>query len=388
MMTMEPSEEAKPTRSSTALIPGLPDDLALLCLARLPSRCRATAAVTSTAWKAALSPSSIDPVRRSLSLPSEAWLYLFLLSTTTTRFFFLDLLYRRLVPLLPPDIPSAYHVLPRQAASTTTHFFLLLYNTVTSSVLLFRCSGAGNPVSWTTTTVPTPHFSLPLWPTCIGLNSRLFIAGGCDFSRTTGVVGALDDGGEWHQLPSLNEPRFMAAGLVHKGKIWVVGGRKMTGSGLKMVHSGEFYQEGEWKMVPGMWPEALQSMEETMPCLVEFKGKIYALKMGTNLVVVWDDARNVWGCVGCFGEMYVEKGFKGKILSTRDELWGVKEDPFMIFRIEISGEEVGELKAYYEELKSSGRFKSLRTTRIDEEFGFDADDEYQGLLDSAFVTFS
>ncbi|CAN6486515.1 unnamed protein product [Victoria cruziana] len=381
---MEPSEEAKPTTSSpAAVIPGLPDDLALLCLARLPRRFRATAALTSRAWKVALSPSSIDPVRRSLSLPSEDWLYLFL---STTRFFLLDLLYRRVVLLPSADIPSASHILPRQAASTTTHFFLLLYSTITTSVLLLRCSVAVNPVSWSTNIVPTPHFALPLWSTCVGLNSRLFIAGGSVFPRTTGVVRALDNGGEWHELPSLNEPRFMAAGLVHKGTIWVVGGRKMTGSGLEMVDSGEFYQGGEWKMVPGMWPEALQSMEETVPCLVEFKGKVYGLKMGTNLVVAWDRARNEWGCVGCFGERYVDKGFTGKILSVRDELWGVNEEPFMIFSVDISGEEVTDLKAFYEELKSSGRFKSLRTVRIDEEFGFDADDEHRRLLDSTLLT--
>nr|DAD20021.1 TPA_asm: hypothetical protein HUJ06_021484 [Nelumbo nucifera] len=99
------------------------------------------------------------------------------------------------------------------------------------------------------------------------------------------------DGCQWNKLAQLDEPRFMADGFVFKGEVWIL----------------------------EIWSKHLQSLEEKVPCVVCFKGRMFGLKMGSNMVVVWDEGRKGWGCLDLIGRAYVEKGFKGKILGVGED---------------------------------------------------------------------
>nr|DAD20683.1 TPA_asm: hypothetical protein HUJ06_022146 [Nelumbo nucifera] len=85
----------------------------------------------------------------------------------------------------------------------------------------------------------------------------------------------------------------MASGFVFKGEVWVLGGRQLGGAGLEIVSFGEVFMPKlqKWHLVPEMWLKHLQSLEEKVPCVVCFKGRMFGLKMGSNMVVVWDGGR-------------------------------------------------------------------------------------------------
>ncbi|KAK9120476.1 hypothetical protein Syun_018093 [Stephania yunnanensis] len=356
------TEIAGETQPPQPLLPGLPDDLALRCLARLSNIACAAARATSRSWRYALSPTTLNAVRVSSDLPSTQLLFISLSSTdphSQFKWFFVDPLHYRCFLVSMPPSSSLSGLIPGRAVSNYGQFFLHLLGEVNdvSCINLLRFSRKPNSnvsssigggavtiqsghlkgQEWTYDIVQVPEreqTTLPLWSTYLGLGRLLYIA--CGSSAST--MSMSFDGEQWKQLPNLNEPRFMAAGLAFKGQVWVVGGRRVRNSRLEMVESGEVFvpESQTWRLVPEMWPRHLQSLEG-VPCLVAVMGRVLGLKMESNMIVVWNEERNEWDCLGLIGEKYVERGFKGKILGVENEkIWAVTEEPLMVFELETS----------------------------------------------------
>ncbi|KAK9144210.1 hypothetical protein Sjap_004113 [Stephania japonica] len=365
----EAAEVKGETQPLQPLLPGLPDDLALRCLARLSNITCAAARATSRSWRAALSPTTLNAIRVSSDLPSTQLLFLSLSSTdphSQFQWFFIDPLRYRCFPISTPPSSSLSGLISGRAVSKYGQFFLQLLGEVNdvSCINLLRFSrkpssnlsssigGSNSSPSavtiqsghlkgqeWTYDIVQVPEreqttATTHLWSTYLGLGRLLFVA--CGSSASTMAMSF--DGEQWKNLPHLNEPRFMAAGLTFKGQVWVVGGRRVRNSRLEMVESGEVFmpESQKWRLVLGMWPRHLQSLEG-VPCLVAVMGRMFGLKMGSNMIVVWDEDRNAWDCLGLIGEKYVDTGFKGRILGVEyEKIWAVIEEPFMVFELETS----------------------------------------------------
>ncbi|PON58727.1 Kelch repeat type [Parasponia andersonii] len=245
MSTTEP-----PPQEQAALIPTLPDDVALNCLARIPRWHHPTLSLVSRPIRSLLS-SPLFFAARSLLGPTQHLLYLTLRSHTLHN-------------------PSPWFTLHKRHDSTPNDNHTLL--------------------------APVPPIPAPSIGSAYAvLGPKIYVLGGSINDVPTSHVWVLDCRFHtWEPAPNMRVGREFAAAGVVDGKIYVMGGCAVD-SWARAAHWAELFDPdvGRWEAVPS----PVEVRDKWMHASAVVGGRIYA--MADRGGVVFDPRRKVWEGVGC-----------------------------------------------------------------------------------------
>ncbi|MCO5605239.1 hypothetical protein L7F22_059419 [Adiantum nelumboides] len=359
------------------LLPGLPNEVALRCLATLPldalARCRAL----SRSWASALSlpPSSRAPLPFAClctayinSQRQSSWAWLLLSPSCCCAY---------LVPfysLLPPPpicAPRRLHAFSSQTQviATGTNLLLVrsrLHFTDRNNLLppsgdmegggydapapgLLHCFDVWQ-MKWCRNINGTvPCMQVDRWEFASAhMGRHVYVAGGQGPGAPRSTERLNIETGMWELLPEMIcERRFSPTGFVLGGCFYVAGGEfEPTASteGRGLSQSGEYFdpKKGVWTLVDNMWPEQLWGCGEGDPNVVVVKDVAYALgglSAPTKVMMLSVIRGRQWEVRGCLPHVPtfdpVERWYLHWLSVNDDELWvvisGKAERPWLVY---------------------------------------------------------
>ncbi|KAI5062624.1 hypothetical protein GOP47_0023163 [Adiantum capillus-veneris] len=313
-----------------AIIPGLPNEVSMLCLARLPLGLHPLASCVCRSWRYALKLPLLYDLRTRLGLREHhvfiwAPAKLGLLSRKCTQFYLIDPLLLKCHPLPPPPLlrgyPHGFHcdvvALGRQVAITRI------------------CSGhrwespqevfCFDVVSRLWCEPPPPMLESRTWFASASVDGFVYAAGGgsgCKFVNLKSVERFNLVSKKWERIGDMKKERYMAAGIALKGSFCVLGGCQSTQEGTYIMHdSAEIWDplKEEWELIPDMWPNDMWKVAVV-------KGKVYGLRYWHTKEVMWfDEKSNKWQWLGGLTEN-LQGEIEYDLIGVGDELWVLVKD--------------------------------------------------------------
>ncbi|KAI9117042.1 hypothetical protein K1719_012041 [Acacia pycnantha] len=254
-MSLYPATDSEPP--SPSLIPSLPDDVAVNCLARVPRSLHLYLSLVSKSIRSLLS-SSLFFNARSLLHCTQHVLYLTLRS---------------------------------HGSSGSLQWFSLHQNIL-------------NP-SHTNLLVPIPPMPSPSVGSAYAvLGHNIYVIGGFINDAPSPHVWILDCRfNKWRQGPNMRVGREFAAAGVADGKIYVIGGC-VADTWARSTNWAEVFdpETGRWDTVPSL----VEVRDKWMHARAVIDGKVYA--MGDRGGVVYDTRNKVWESVVC----ELDLGWRGR----------------------------------------------------------------------------
>ncbi|KAJ3671552.1 hypothetical protein LUZ60_007631 [Juncus effusus] len=272
------------------LIPGLPDEVALDCLARVPYRIHTCLRHVCQRWRHLVATRALYSHRERIGLAEDL---VFILHLTTkddkTNSQTEDVF--EFFPSIPPPVYSisSYNVKTCEWRREATRVPIWARCIVGSDGKLVVIGG------WHPTTLqPIPdvwvmeastrrwHKGKPMRIgrslfACASDGKRVFVAGGHDDGKTAlNMVEAYDaEKDEWVQHPDMLEERDDCIGAIVNGDTLCVMSGFHTDTQRQYETSGEWYDEctGEWTKEEGMWVIA-----NIYGCCFKSNGKLYSLQ--------------------------------------------------------------------------------------------------------------
>ncbi|KAL5976740.1 hypothetical protein ACLOJK_021073 [Asimina triloba] len=258
------NRQMKPESAEMELIPGLPDDISLDCLARLPYTCHPTATNVSHGWKDAINGADFSSLRKRSGRTQQLACLLQARPDSPCRkplrpptygvtvFDPARLTWERLPPV--PGFPDGLPLFCRMAAAEGGKLVLM---------------GGWDPISWgSVRSVLVYDFAAGEWRrgkdmpamrsffAAAGIGGRVYVAGGHDDSKNALRTAAVYDVGrdEWGEMPEMEEERDECEGVAIGGEFWVVSGYATERQG-KFGSSAEVFESsrGEWRRIEGAW---------------------------------------------------------------------------------------------------------------------------------------
>ncbi|EXC19721.1 F-box/kelch-repeat protein SKIP6 [Morus notabilis] len=228
------------------LIPSLPDDVALNCLARIPR------------WHHPILSAVSKPLRSLLSSPL---------------FFSTRILLKFTQPLLYLSL-RLHH-----PSSSSSSWFALL-----------RPPNPNDAVPTKPLLVPVPPIPVPSIGSCYAvLGPKIYVLGGSLNDVPSPHVWVLDCRFHtWELGPRMRIPREFAAAGVVAGKIYVMGGCAVD-SWARAAHWAEVLEDGEWRAVPSpaevrdKWMHASAVVGDRVFAMADRGGVVFDAKSG-----VWE----------------------------------------------------------------------------------------------------
>lgn len=358
---------AENTTDASALLPGLPHELALLCFSKLPidavARCRAV----SHSWAAALLQyPAASRLRQALVYfcvghvnvdreSSMAWLLFFPsdLGCRTVPFFNMKLAHKGI------------HIYSSQMQVITTGTNLLLVRsrlTFTREPKIGICDtiqcdddqkqpGALQgfdlwQMKWCREAgygMHVPPMHVDRWGFATAhVGEHAYVAGGGGDSKATRSAERLNiKTGRWEMLPEMIKERSVhPAGFAMGGCFYVVGGEfQPTTATAGLIQTGEFYdpEKAMWTLVPGIWPEEMWGFGWA-PYVVVVKDEAYAI--GDRSQVMRLRVKGGWEIAGRLPNVRefksAEQWFFRLVSVGEDELWVVlfnmdEQCPWLVF---------------------------------------------------------
>lgn len=368
------------------LIPGLPNDIAIRCLAKLSTGSRAIASAVSSVWRSALDPrlAFTSEARVALGAFGDNYLFLAFLQQRDNRIilqrYLVDLVqmkgktiedplllphvieglsesardmvsggllaeqldgYAKLILHLEQSSFKSFSYYPPVAAINGKLFFLLEYAEFAYDVTLMLSYvpyRKNNNDCWAV--LPSMNLRKRRCFVCGSIGKYIYVAGGLTNERLEGPFVGLGkrsaerfntETNEWEILPSLNRERVNAIGFVLNGRFCVMGG---VGKGSRT--SSEFYdpEARKWVLVPKMWPKPTY-LSYFMRDVVVVENRAYAKRLNSEQTMfslsVWEycQERNRWSDLGVVIR-HISKLVlcDYRLVSVGDELWivGMKPD--------------------------------------------------------------
>lgn len=306
----------------SCILPGLPNAVALQCLARVPRSLYANLKTVSRAWRDALSCREIYRVRRELGC-TEAWIYLSFASRTgfpaknwfeaydpaANEWKFLSWMpgledTETLKGFACVSVHGSLYVIGGRVTVT----FPLAGETqprIRNDVYMYDCICN----TWTkccSMSAARVDFA------CSACNGMIYVAGGrSQLGHEKGVASAemydpkLDC---WYDLPKMTTGRYKCVGVTLNNKVYVIGGFTSSGNsdGNETVDlfswnrsSVEVYEPGskQWVFVKGMWQLDIPPYQ-----VVNLDGHLYSsgdlLKSWKGGIELYDELLNMWKAVG------------------------------------------------------------------------------------------
>ncbi|KAI5074961.1 hypothetical protein GOP47_0010922 [Adiantum capillus-veneris] len=364
------------------LLPGLPDEVALRCLATLPLDALARCRSLSRSWASALSlplpsrpplPFACLCTAHVNSRRESFWTWLFLTPSHHSR--------PHIVPFYrfpSPPRPTRLHALSSQTQVITTGTNLLLVRsrlelTDRADRLWLRGNGkvAGLLIGGNDASAPGALQGFDVWQMkwCREINRvvpcmhvdrwgfatahvgmHVYVAGGEGPAAARSAERLNMETGLWEMLPEMRYERSVnPAGFVLGGCFYVAGGEFQPTActeGRGLSQSGEYYdpKKGVWTLVEGMWPEELWGYGEGDPNVVVVKDVAYALSHGpstrsTEVMMLSVVRGQKWEVRGRLphvpGFDLVEGSFLHLVSVNDDELWvvisGMADRPWLVY---------------------------------------------------------
>eukprot|EP00250_Pteridium_aquilinum_P016029 c22903_g3_i1 orf=199-1398(+) len=246
------------------IIPGLPNEVALLILVRLPRALHGSFRCVCCAWRDALLSPAMSALRNTLHI-SEMW----------TLFLFEDnsiALYDPLLQHLSSPIPYLHNApdcFVRVGGAIGNQLFFLQQSVLPADIRCFDITS----MQWQSDSIPlwssTPSFA----STSAVVDGLLCVAGGGEDKREVGRFDVKSR--RWEMMPKLREGRIGAVAVVLQGRLHVIGGSRAMH--LHHVQSGEVWdsRSSEWMLEPELWPPQLHGTPAKLAVMMD---TLYALR--------------------------------------------------------------------------------------------------------------
>ncbi|THU48488.1 hypothetical protein C4D60_Mb09t26780 [Musa balbisiana] len=282
----QPASNYSVQKSNGCLLPGLVDDVALVCLALSCRSDYPSLTCVNKRFNWLIRSGYLYKLRRQLGV-REHWVYLACSLMPWEAFDPVRQRWMRL-PRMPCDECFSYADKESLAVGTQllvfgrelTGFAIWMYNLVTCD--WSRC----------------PMMSLPR---CLfGSSSSgeiAIIAGGSDMAGHVLKCAELYDSesGTWEALPDMNMPRRLCSGFFMDGKFYVIGG--MSSHTDSLTCGEEFnLKTRTWRRIRNMYPGGNRATQSP-PLVAVVNNQLYAADQSTNEVKKYDKENNTWNVV-------------------------------------------------------------------------------------------
>eukprot|EP00250_Pteridium_aquilinum_P016028 c22903_g2_i1 orf=288-1529(+) len=258
------------TSFTTDIIPGLPNEVAVMILARLPRALHASLRCVCCAWRNALQPLATSALRSTLQI-SEIW----------TLFLFKDKSITLYDPLLQHlSSPTLYFwdaaacALRLLGAVGSQVFFLHHEQGVRADI---RCFDAAC-MQWQSDPIPLRSNNAPvLGFVSAVVDGHLWLLGGGHDGRE---VSRFDVKSRvWEMMPNMHKCRLAAAAAVSQDCLHVIGGGTRC-DGFNLLSDGEIWDPrmGEWVLEPALWPAHLSNWPSGVPMVAVVMDTLYILR--------------------------------------------------------------------------------------------------------------
>ncbi|KAJ0486739.1 putative kelch-type beta propeller [Helianthus annuus] len=102
--------------------------------------------------------------------------------------------------------------------------------------------------------------------------------------------------GKWEMLPNMHSPRRLCSGFFMDGKFYVIGG--MTNPNDSLTCGEEFdLKTRKWRKIDGMYPNVNRAAQAP-PLVAVVSDELYAVEYLSNMVKKYDKVNNSWGVLG------------------------------------------------------------------------------------------
>ncbi|MCO5553648.1 hypothetical protein L7F22_007173 [Adiantum nelumboides] len=311
------------------LIPGLPDELALCIIARLPWWKFAALSGVSRGWRRTVTQPNFLALRASLGV-SQSFLLLHEFTIghpkkiETLRFVALDPVSNGMPHLSIPRPHGTRNILCVQQYGT--HILVFRQNQPARSHPAGLSCFNLSTNQWDQYWYPFPShpsvFSDRIKNCGVVLDGYLYVMHGhegivhrlnfgkalikrlCSLSDEDTIIGfdsAKFANLEWECLPTLHEKeRRFAALVAYDGKILVLGGGRSWSSTRTRIYSGEVWDPSipsrEWSLVPELWPHPFFSCKGTFTKKTVFivGGQLCAVSRNIGHIVYYEDRTKEW----------------------------------------------------------------------------------------------
>lgn len=281
-----------------ALIPGLVDSLALVCLSLVPLSFHHPLKGVCKKWKKYLSGTgTLNEVleMRKLGGVKETWVFLLASGgqQRQAQWRAFDPVHNRWRRLPPCPCDYTFDSCDKESAVAGTH-------------LLVTGQSYTGPTVWRYD-LHTNEWSKAekmlkgrcLFASASHGNYAYFAGGSSEGTVLRSAERYNSLTGQWEPLPDLKENRKWCSGCIMDNKFFVIGGQ---GSERQALTSGEYYDEIEnrWVTIDNMWPAArTQSPGQTAPPLLAVvKDELYAADASTMILNAYHKGTNTWKPLG------------------------------------------------------------------------------------------
>lgn len=266
-------------------IPGLNDELALLCLART-SRAEYDKLFSINKRYLTLSQSGeLYRIRRKNGI-YEQWVYMLTSDPFKWRTFDPKLGRWRKLPTLPSD--TCFSCGDKESLCAGTDFLVLGRE-------------IAGPVIWRYELVTNKWyrgFSM-ITPRCLFASASCadfaFVAGGISLNGEILKCAEKYDPVKkrWESLPDMHKRRRLCSGCFMDNRFYVIGGTAEDG----VLTCGEYYdfERKTWELIPDMIP---QSITQAPPLVAVVNDELYALEASTNQLKIYFKRSNKWRVLG------------------------------------------------------------------------------------------
>eukprot|EP00250_Pteridium_aquilinum_P016377 c23075_g1_i1 orf=722-1795(-) len=309
----------------SALLPGLPDEVSMLCLARIPLGLHPLACCVSRSWRYALKLPLLLELRTQLGLQEHhvfiwAPAKLGLLSRKCTQFYLIDPPLLKCLPLPTPPLQRGY--------AHGFHCDIVALGSQVSITRIRRNESWDSPkeifcfdvVSKQWCPPPPPMLEPRTWFASAPVNGFVYAAGGGtgrDFVNLKSVERFNLMSKTWERIADMKKERYMASGIALKGSFCVIGGCQLMQDGMYMMHdSAEIWDplKEEWQLMPDMWPNDMWKVAVA-------KGKLYGLRYWHTYEIMWyNEKSNRWLWLGGLPEN-VQGEIEYDLIGVGNELW-------------------------------------------------------------------
>jgi Kelch motif len=273
-------------QSAYCLLPGLPEELALDCLALASRSNYPILACISRTYRSLISSGYLYKLRQKFGI-QEHWIYI---STSIMPWEGFDPLAKRWMPM--PQIPcdECFKMADRESLAVGTR--LLVFGRETFELAIWMYSLVTN--QWSRAR-PMLHGRCLF--ASASLNGIAFIAAGVD------ITGKVLNSAEmynsetdiWEPLPSLSVARKMCAGIFMDSKFYAIGG--LTQNYETLTCGEEFdFETRVWRRIMNMCPFGVQVCQPP-PLLAVVNNHLYAADKDMNVVKKYKKENNTWHVV-------------------------------------------------------------------------------------------
>lgn len=284
------SKRAPQSTEEYPYVPGLADDLALLCLARVPRSDHERFRTVNRKFSALTESGDLFKVRRRNGIV-EQWVYMVASGQLHWQSF--DPKGRKWRRLPPFEADYCYHSSDKESFSVGTQLLVVGRNAC-EGLVIWRYDLISN--QWAKGSMMHTPRCLYGWASC---GQFAYVAGGLTLSgELLQSAERYDpDCEQWKILPAMNQCRKFCSGCFMDGKFYVIGGEGVDG----YLTSAEVYDPitKTWTVIPDMLPrESTPSFSGAPPLIAVVKNELYALEAESNQLKVYLKKSNSWKVLG------------------------------------------------------------------------------------------